>query len=342
MKSNRKSNRSVTIKDVAKAAGVSISTVSRIINNMGGVSEELEVKVKKAIKDLNYRPNVLARALKSKTLKSIGLIIPSIINPVFPPLVKVIEDTANNYGFSVILCNSDGILKNELKYISLLAEKQVDGIIINSIGLYDKSLDYIISDDIPVVVIGRKVENFYTTNVTINNYSGAYKMTSYLIEQGLRKIAFVYGDLESKSAVSDRLNGYKQALADAGIEYNEDIVVMDTKSSGKTSGPFDEMLSRGVEFDAIFSSDDIVAIGCIDTLFKRGYRVPEDISVAGFGDIFMSSIYRPSLTTVRVPIQKLGKEAVKAILRIIYTRTDNKSEIMFEPELIIRDSTRKK
>jgi len=332
MKSNRKSNRSVTIKDVAKAAGVSISTVSRIINNMGGVSEELEVKVKKAIKDLNYRPNVLARALKSKTLKSIGLIIPSIINPVFPPLVKVIEDTANNYGFSVILCNSDGILKNELKYISLLAEKQVEGIIINSIGLYDKSLDYIISDDIPVVVIGRKVENFYTTNVTINNYSGAYKMTSYLIEQGLRKIAFVYGDLESKSAVSDRLNGYKQALADAGIEYNEDIVVMDTKSSGKTSGPFDE----------IFSSDDIVAIGCIDTLFKRGYRVSEDISVAGFGDIFMSSIYRPSLTTVRVPIQKLGKEAVKAILRIIYTRTDNKSEIMFEPELIIRDSTRKK
>lgn len=333
--------RAATIKDVAKLAGVSISTVSRIINNTGGVSEDLEERIKKAIEELNYRPNSIARALKSKTSKSIGLIIPSIMNPVFPPLVKVIEDTASRYGFSVILCNSDGLIENELKYISLLKEKQVDGIILNSMGMYDKSANNVITEDTPIVVIGKKIDEILTTNVTINNYRGAYDMTKYLIDIGMRNIAFIAGELESVSAVNDRYEGYKKALADNNIDLNCEYVVKGIKYTNKDSYDFETILSKGIKLDAVFTTDDIVAITCIDTLFRYGYRVPDDISVTGFGDIFMASVYRPHLTTVRIPIDNLGVEVVKAMLRIILAKRDKKSEVVLEPEIVIRDSTKR-
>lgn len=333
-------NGNATIKHVAKMAGVSISTVSRVINRKGGVSKELEDKIKSAIDELKYMPNAVARALKAKSTKSLGLIIPSIENPVFPPLVKVIEDTANKYGFSTILCNSDGILEEEAKYLQLLVEKQVDGIILNAIGDYHEKFEVVRNTNTPIIVLGRKIEGFKTTCVTVNNTMGAYMATEHLIKTGMKNIAFLFGSMEARSAINDRFEGYKQALKDHRIKYNGKLIAKGNRSLEGGAFATYELIKRGVPFDAIFASNDMMALGCIAKLLDSGYNVPGDISVMGYDDIPMASIFRPHLSTIRTPIQEFGKEAVKTILRIIYSKNDKLNEKNFEPKLVIRDSTR--
>lgn len=340
MDNNRDYKTIATIKDVARMAEVSISTVSRIINNKGGVSKDLEDRIRQAIEKLKYKPNTVARALKAKTTKSIGLIIPSIENPVFPPLVKAIEDTAKRYGFSTILCNSDGILEEEAKYLELLAEKQVDGIILNAIGDYHERFEVVRNTNTPVIILGRRVEGFTTTCVTINNFNGAYMAVEHLIRTGMKDIAFLYGQLEASSAINDRFEGYKQALKDNRIKYRKELVARGIRSFEGGAVATDELLSKRVTFDSIFASNDVMAIGCISRLLDSGYKVPDDVSVMGYDDIPMASIFRPHLSTVRSPIREFGIEAVKTILRIIYSKNDRLHEKSFEPELVIRDSTK--
>ena len=332
-------NGNATIIHVAKMAGVSISTVSRVINKKGGVSKDLEDKIKSAIDKLKYMPNTVARALKAKSTKSIGLIIPSIENPVFPPLVKVIEDTAKKYGFSTVLCNSDGILEEEANYLQLLVEKQVDGIILNAIGDYHERFEVVRNTNTPIIILGRKIEGFKTTCVTINNTMGAYMAVEYLIKTGMKNIAFLYGSMESSSALNDRFEGYKHALKDNRIKFNSKLVAKGNRSFEGGAFATDEIIKRGVPFDAIFASNDMMALGCIEKLLDSGYNVPGDISVMGYDDIPMAGIFRPHLSTIRSPINDLGKEAVKTILRIIYTKNDKLNEKSFEPELVIRGST---
>lgn len=340
MENSQGFNGIATIKDVARAADVSISTVSRVINNKGGVSRDLEDRIKSAIEKLKYKPNTVARALKAKSTKSIGLIIPSIENPVFPPLVKSIEDTAKRYGFSTILCNSDGILEEEAQYLDLLVEKQVDGIILNAIGDYHEKFEVVKSTNTPIIVLGRRIEGFKTTCVTINNFKGAYMAVEHLIKTGMRDIAFLFGFLESSSAINDRFEGYKQALKDYKIKFNKNLVVKGNRSFEGGAFATDELLKRKIGFDAIFASNDVMAIGCIEKLLDCGYRIPDDVSVMGYDDIPMAGIFRPHLSTIRSPIKEFGVEAVKTILRIIYSKNDRLNEKNFEPELIIRESTK--
>ncbi len=341
MSKDREKNIIATIKDVARDAGVSISTVSRVVNKKGGVSEELEDRITEAITRLKYRPNIVARALKAKSTKSIGLIIPSIENPVFPPLVKVIEDTAKRYGFSIILCNSDGILEEEAKYLGLLVEKQVDGIILNAIGDYHQRFDVVRNMNTPILVLGRKIEGFLTTTVTIDNFQGAYMAVEYLIKSGMKDIAFLYGFLEASSAINDRFEGYKQALKDHNLRFRKNLVVKGNRSLEGGVYATEELLKHKIKFDAVFASNDVMAIGCMGKLLDLGYSIPGDVSIMGYDDIPMADVIRPHLSTVRSPIKEFGTEAVKTVLRMIYTKKDNFSEKNFDAELIVRESTRK-
>lgn len=336
----RENKTAATIKDVAKLAMVSTSTVSRYINNQGDVSEESAERIKAAIQELNYRPSVIARALKFKATKSIGLIIPSIENPVFPPLVKVIEDTASRYGFSTILCNSEGDTDKEAKYLELLLEKQVDGIIFDAMGEYNQGFEPIKKADTPIVVIGKKVKNFETANVTASNYKGAFSAVEYLIKTGMKKIVFLSGKMESSSAISDRFEGYRAALQSYNIPYDEKLVVKETRSFEGGIYAADELLSKGLSFDAIFASNDIMAIGCMERLSESGYSIPKNISIIGYDDIPSSRIIRPRLSTVLNPQQDLGVESVKMVLRRIHTgKNIIEEEKSFDPVLKIREST---
>jgi LacI family transcriptional regulator len=333
-------NNIATIKDVAKMANVSISTVSRVINGKSGVSADLEERIGNAIKTLKYKPNIVARALKAKTTKSIGLIVPSIENAIFPALIKIIEDTVSKYGFSTVLCNSDGDMEREGKYLRLLVEKQVDGIIFNAMGNYNESFEVVRDTNTPIIILGKKIEGFETTNISINNFKGAFSAVEYLIKTGARDIAFLFGILESSSAISSRFEGYKAALRDYNIEYREELVIKGGKSFDGGILAAADLLNRGIKFDAIFASNDMIAIGCIEKLLDKGFRIPEDISIIGYDDIPVASIIRPHLSTVHAPIKEFGTEAVKTILRLIYTKSNKVFEKGFEPELVIRNSTK--
>ncbi len=328
-----------TIKDVARIAGVSISTVSRVINNKGGVSKQLEDRIREAIKGLKYKPNIVARALKSRATKTLGLIIPNIMNPIFPPLVKVIEDTAKSYNFSTILCNSDGKIEEEAKYIEVLIEKQVDGIILNAIGDYHEGLETVKDTGTPIIVLGRKIAGFGATCITLDNEKGAYSAVEHLIRSGMKNIAFLFGLLEASSAINDRFAGYKKALKDYGVKFRKDLVAKGNRTFEGGSVATQTLLSRNVRFDSVFASNDVMALGCIEKLIGSGFRVPEDISVMGYDDIPFASMFKPRLSTVRSPIGEFGVEAVKTMLQIIYSKKDKQQEKIFDPELVVRDST---
>ena len=332
--------KAATILDVARLANVSKSAVSRHINKQDGVAREAEEKIIKAIDELKYKPNSIARALKAKATKSIGLIIPSIENPVFPPLIKVIEDTARRYGFSTILCNSEGSIEQEADYIELLVEKQVDGVIFNAMGDYRESFDILKNTNTPLVVIGRKIENFNTANITVDNFKGAFMAVEYLIKSGLKDIAFLSGHLESSTAINDRYEGYKAALEANGIAFNQNLVIREVRSFEGGIEAACELIARKDKFDSIFASNDIMAIGCMEKLMDCGYSIPHDISVIGYDDIPSARIIKPKLSTVLNPVKGFGVESVKALLRIIYTGTDSHIEKKFDPELVIRETTR--
>lgn len=340
MVNKKKVNNNATIKDVAKMANVSISTVSRVVNRKEGVSEELETKIKNAIEKLKYKPNTIARALKNNTTKSIGLIVPSIENAIFPQLIRVIEDTARKYGFSTILCNSEGDVEAEARHLELLVEKQVDGILFDAMGIYNKNFEVVNDTNTPILILGKKIENFDVPNIEVDNFIGAYQAVDYMVKSGNSKVVFMFGQLESDSAISSRFGGYKAALRDNQIPYLEELVVKGTWSFEGGIVATDELLSRGIKFDSVFASNDMIAIGCMERLLQIGYKIPEDVCIMGYDDIPIASIIRPHLSTVRTPIKDFGIESVKTILRIIFTKNDNISTKIFKPDIIIRNSTK--
>lgn len=329
-----------TILDVARVADVSKSAVSRHITGKGYVSREAAEKIDRVIRELGYKPNTVARALKAKSTKSIGLIVPSIENPVFPPLVKVIEETAKGLGYTTILCISDGAVDQEAVNLELLIEKKVDGILFNAMGRYDPGFEIVKTTNTPLVVLGRKIEGFDTTSVTAGNFKGSFMAVEYLIGKGLKRVAFLAGMLESSTAISDRFNGYRAALGLYGLEYDERLVVRQTRTFNGGIDAADELIAREVRFDSIFASNDIMAIGCMERLAEKGYLIPGDLSVIGYDDIPSSQMVKPKLSTVSNPAGKLGAGAVAELNNIIKSRHDELRQIEFEPELVIRQTTR--
>ncbi len=340
MKSKRKYAGENTINDVASHAGVSKATVSRVINKNPGVSTELEQRVKKAIEELNYRPNKLAQALKARNTNSIGLIVPSVENPVFAQLTRVVENTAQKYGFATILCNSEGDTEKEAECIRLLLEKQVDGIIFDAIGVYNDAFQDVLRHRVPIVLVGRRIDNFSVANVNVDNRLGGYMATSHLIKTGCRRIVFMQAEHEALSAVNQRFLGYKDALDEHGLALDEQLMPktrLTFESGARAAG---ELLDQKVPFDAIFAANDLLALGCLDMLIERGIRVPEEVSIIGYDNIAFGGMARPRLSTVSNSVNTISVEAVKCVLRHIYSDNARTEEICLNPQLVLRQSTR--
>ena len=329
-----------TINDVAFQAGVSKATVSRVINNYTGVSLELEQRVKKAIAELNYRPNKLAQALKARKTNSIGLIVPSVENPVFAQLTRVVENTAQKYGFSTILCNSEGKADREAECMRLLLEKQVDGIIFDAIGVYNDAFKEALNYNVPIVLIGQQIENFPVANVNVDNRLGGYLATTHLIKSGCRRIVFMLAEHEALSAVNQRFRGYKDALKENGMEPVDQLMPTSRLSFESGAQVTAELLDKGIRFDAIFAANDLLALGCLDMLVGRGIAVPEDVSVIGYDNIAFGGMVRPRLSTVSNAVNTISVESVKCVLRHIYSDKQTKDEICFKPQLVLRQTTK--
>lgn len=327
-----------TIKQVAALAGVSIKTVSRVINEAGYVSEDTRRRVTRAIERLNYRPNALARGLVTRRSRTIGLVIADIINPFFPPLVRAVEDAAAAKGYNVILCDTDEDATRERAVTSVLLEKQVDGLILCASRVPTGYLRILASEGLPLVLINRPLDHPGAAAVVVDGEAGGYRATLHLLDLGHRRVAYLAGPAASYSH-RGRLRGYRRALAERGIAFDPDLVAGGVTSIAAGRDATAALLARVPPPSAIFAFDDLMAIGAMEELRRRGMRVPEDVAVVGFDDIDLAAFVDPPLTTVAQPKAEMGRLATDRLLDMIETGRPPKNRIVtLTPALVVRRS----
>lgn len=328
----------VTIYDVAEKAGVSIATVSKVINNIGEMRDTTREKVKMAMNELNYRPNIMASALMGKGTKTIGLMINDISNPLFSELARIIDDRAHEKGYSVIICNTGDNEEKELKHLDILIHKQVDGFIIGS-SFKDKSkLNELIEANNPLILLTHDDKEVNASKVAVDDYKGGYIATEHLLEMGHERIAIIAEKAESSS---NRIKGYKSALKDSGIDVDADIMVRISASIEKGTKTFLDLYERNSSNPptAIFTSNDQIAIGVLLASKRLNLEVPKELSIIGFDDTILGKTAHPSISTIAQPIKVMGEEVVDILIEEIQTGKRILKRSIYEPKLIIRETT---
>ncbi len=340
--------RQVTIKDIAKEAGVSIATVSMIMNQKDkNISDSTREKVREIASRRGYVPNMMARSLKTRKTRIIGLIIPDITNPFFPEIARGAEDMASTAGYSVIFCNTDDKLIREDTYIEILTEKTVDGIIFAHSA--DRADMEFTACRVPIVLIDRDSgASSLAGRVLVDNRKAAFSGVSYLIERGYRRIAYIAGSMTTVTA-RERLEGYRDALAAGNLDWDPALVKKGDYRSQWGYEAVKELRDEGASYEAVFCGNDLIAIGAMRALREMGKRVPEDMGVMGFDDIYLAGTATPPLTTVRQPIYDMGYQAAKILIDAIESGEGKKKgagaaecgvSLILDTELIVRQSTR--
>jgi LacI family transcriptional regulator len=329
------------IKDVAKLAGVSTATVSHVINKSRFVSEETANLVANAIKKLEYRPNTLARGLRSRKTKTLGLIVPDSTNLFFAEIAQVIENAAYEKGYHIILCNTGNDAKKEMEQIDVLLAKQVDGVVLISSGLVNSSLARLEITQTPFVVVDREIPDLDGYFVLIDNYLGGYLATKHLLDLGHRHIACITGP-KRISTSSRRVEGFHQALLEMGL--SESIILEGDFSISSGTQAMDKILSFSEPPTAVFVCNDMMAVGAMMSALSHGLKIPDDLSIVGFDDIQLSESLCPGLTTIRHPYNEIGNSTINLFLEQINEESRQKNghskRIILTPELVIRASTR--
>jgi DNA-binding LacI/PurR family transcriptional regulator len=329
-----------TIRDVAKRAGVSISTVSRTVNGGVFVEEGTRDKVRNAIEELGYQPNYLAKGLKVGKTNAICLLIPSIRNYSINILARGVEDASRKNGFTLILCNTDEDKEIEQIYIEKMLSNWVDGIVYCTATRHSDVLEFLDKNNYPVVLALREYTEKFDT-FCVDNFKGGYIATQYLIEKGFKRIGILSGRLDL-DLYSDRLKGYQKALDDYGIPFRESYVIS-AKECEKVNIRFtpkiDKVMNGKEEPDSFFATGDLIAVNAINELRKIGLSVPKDIPIIGFDDIDISPMTYPALTTVSQPLYEIGLKATERLIKRIRNVENVEPEtVRFEPQIIIRDS----
>jgi len=326
-----------TIHDVARLAGVSPITVSRVINNSGYISQQTRARVKAAIIELGYAPNIIARSLRSKRTNTLALVLTDITNPFFTAIARGVEDTASDAGFTVIYCNTDESVDEEAKNLQLLMQKQVDGILLVPARSISRSIELIKEQGTPVVILDRRVPNVDADVVRCDSVEGAYKLIKLLINQGHRRIAVLSGP-QGVSTADDRVAGYQKAMVEAGIS-DDGLVFYGTYTLTSGYEMAKRVLSLSPQATALFAANNFIAIGALKALRDSGLKVPGDISVVAFDDLPSTWIVEPFLTVVTQPPYEMGCQATQLLLNRIRGEAPSAcQEIILPIELIVRHS----
>lgn len=333
---------SSNIYDVAKLSNKSIATVSRVINGSGYVSENTKKDVLEAVKKLNYNPNQIAISLTTKKTSTLGLLIPDITNSYFGELIRHIESRANDYGFQIFLCNYEGNREKVWKYIQNMMAKSVDAIIFTVPKENGDILDRLkdVAPNMPVIQIGcsnADEKNIY--NVTIDYEYGGYIATKYLLELGHRDICFIAG-LDISYVTRKRLEGYKHALKDYNVEFIEDRVIYGEYSLEHGYFSLKQLIQDNNIPTAVLAGNDKIAIGIYKALSEANLKIGKDVSIIGNDDIDIANYIQPSLTTLKLPVDRIGTYVADLAYKII--KNENGAEInslVYRPELIKREST---
>jgi DNA-binding LacI/PurR family transcriptional regulator len=328
-----------TIYDVAEKAGVSISTVSRVINNTGRISKKTKKRVLEVIEQLGYQPSVVASALTGKRTRTIGLIIPDVANPFFAEIARRVEDRGRELGFNLLMCNTDNNPETEEMYLSLLKQKSVDGIIIGTTTRNHRVLKELLQDQLPVALIAQDIPELTIDVVSVDDYLGGYQATSHLVSLGHKQIAIMLGNL-SRTSDKYRLQAFRQVLEDNGLELDEDLVIQTDYSLEDGKRAARELLTSPKRPTAIFACFDFLAIGIYQAAKELGLHIPDDLSVVGFDNTILASIVDPPLTTIAQPIDEMGRQVMDLLVREIEGEKKTKQRVILPPELIIRQSTK--
>lgn len=331
----------ITIKDIAKMAEVSVTTVSRVINNKPDVSKNTKNRVLKIIDKTGYKPNKVARGLVLSKTYTIGLVIPDISNPFFPEVSRGVENKAKSLGYSVILCDTDNDIKEEKRAIELLLSQKVDGIILSFSIDNRETLLELEKKNIPIIQIDREIIDSKFSSVTINNIKSAYKATEHLIKNGHKKLGHLNGNLATKTG-QDRLKGFKEAIRKYKIELNENWIMNGNYSRSSGYELTKKLLKKKKRPTAIFAANDYMAIGAYEAVFETDFNIPNDISIIGHDNIEISSVVKPGLTTMDQPKYDLGQKAAEILIKKIENENDfGKENIVLETNLILRNSIKK-
>ena len=332
----------VTIKDIARIANVSHTTVSRALTDKSRISSETKKRILEIAKDLDYRPDFIARSLVSRRTKTLGLVITTIVNPFYIELAQGIEATANDLGYSIILCSTHSDLQTEKHFIEMLRSKGVDGIILTSAHINDPNIVALAEERFPIVLVNRRtylsIVKERVDYVGIDNIRGGYLAVEHLIRLGHERIGVIGGSYES-SVGYERLEGGKKAFEAYGLEKKNEYFLNGDflKGSGYEGGKsFFAMIHPPT---AIFATNDYMALGVYEAIVNEGVKIPEEMSLVGFNDIEFSATKGIELTTIGQKKYEMGATAVKMLVeRIERKKVESSREVILEPELIIRKS----
>jgi len=332
-------NKRVTVEDVARAAGVSIMTVSRAINNRQGISEETRIRIQELARQMNYYPSQIARSLATRQTTTLGLVVPDVSNPFFAHITRGVEDAAYENGFSVFLLNSGEIIDRERSALDSLWQKEVDGIILCSSRLPQEELDAYFERFSYVVLINMELQTPRSDLITINvdDHAGAECAVKYLVSKGRKHIAFISGPEASISA-KRRLSGYQDGLSGSPISYDQRYVVACLPEVQAGMDAALSLLASHPEIDAFLAFDDMIAVGVLEACKRYGKAVPTDIAIIGADDAPIASLVQPKISTLRVNQYEIGRTAITQLIEMMQGGKGSAQSFIIQPELVFRES----
>ncbi len=330
-------NHRITMADVAREAGVSLMTVSRVVNNKGDVSLKTREAVQAAIEKLGYRPSLIARGLVTKRTGTLGLVIPDNANPFFSEVARAAENVAYAEGYNVFLCNTEEDVQRELAVLQSLEEKQVDGLVLCSSRLDEEKLQEIVGRFPAVVLVNRRLHNGSLGTVLVDDEMGGRIATHHLLQGGHRAIGLLAGPKASHSG-SHRAKGYQSALEMAGVTYRPEWVQHGSPTVEGGRETAQNLLQHHPQLTALFCYNDLVAVGALQACAETGRRIPDHVAIVGCDDTMLAALVTPTLTTCRVSRHDIGARAMKLLLNQINNCQDECGEVCLQPVLVVRAS----
>ena len=326
------------MKDVAVLAGVSTSTVSRVINNSMPVDEETRLKVEQAIKTINFKPSLMARGLRMKSANLIGIVVPELQHETFTSFIKFTEQSVEAQGYNLVIGSTSSNVETEERFIVNLIRRNIDGIIFSRVSDNSQALKLIDRSNIPIVIIDRSLEREDIPSVVMNNYGAGVMAAEHLLSLGHRRFACITGPVDI-SINPDRVRGFRETVVQRGGNL-EDKCVFEGNFKFESGGRgVDYLVDTRADFTAIWVQNDYMAIGAINRFVARGISVPGDVSVIGLDNIEHSWMIQPALTTIAQPFQEMCANAVDIIIKMSRKEQISATRIVLDPELVVRGTT---
>ncbi len=331
--------KTVNLNEVAKEAGVSIATVSRVINNNPNVNSETRIKVQQVIKTLKYKPNRVAKRLRTRSSSSnlIGVLIPDIQNPFYVEVLRGIEDVAYKNNYALIMCNFAQEEKKEKLYLDILRSESIDGLIAAPTSEYDQEVISLVKENLPIVCVDRGLKDVDVDVVLVENQSGAFSAVNHLAKSGYKRIAYISG-LPKIPSSQQREKGYVEALKANNLKIDRSLIKYGDSRHESGVKLCEDLLNLANPPDAIFAGNNLITLGALETIHNKNLRIPADIAIIGFDDMYWSISLNPPLTAVRQPAYEIGKHAAEQLILRINDPSRPTLSMILKTELMIRSS----